>query len=186
MGNGLFGSFRLAQLSKGYFSIYSGHALLQYTDENGLQVSNQSIPYSGSAIVCGISTATPDILSEALSFKGEKYTPGYSYVDKLVETGNTTILLNQESKSFGSRDAAKPVRIKLENLLAASSGRIEINLDGVALISSSFADEVFGKLFAQLGAVTFMNRIKLTGGSTIVLQLIDRAIAQRLGAAIKS
>jgi anti-sigma regulatory factor (Ser/Thr protein kinase) len=180
MGNGLFGSFRLAQLSDGYFSIYSGYALLSFTKRKGLQVKKQTIPYSGAAIVCGISTAKLDILSEALSFRGQRYTPEYSYVDKLTEGGSAVIILKNESKSFGSRDVAKPVRVKIENLLAASANQIDINLDDVALISSSFADEVFGKLFAQLGPIMFMSRIKISGGSTIVRSLIDRAITQRL------
>ena len=179
MGNGLFGSYRLAQLSDGYFSIYSGYALLSYS-KGKLHVSHQTIPYSGTAIVCGISTARPDILEEALSFRGEKYTPGYSYVDRLVEGGEAVIVLRNEAKSFGSRDVAKPVRIKIENLLAASPNWIDVKLDDIALISSSFADEVFGKLFAQLGPITFMNRIKVSGGNKIVRQLIDRAITQRL------
>jgi anti-sigma regulatory factor (Ser/Thr protein kinase) len=118
MGNGLFGSYRLAQLSNGYFSIYSGYAFMNFTPRGGLQVSLQPIPYSGTAIVCGISTAKPDILAEALSFRGERYTPGYSYVDKLVEKGGAIIILKDESKSFGSRDVARPVRVKIENLLA--------------------------------------------------------------------
>lgn len=180
MGNGLFGSYRLAQLSDGYFSIYSGYAILSYTPKNGLRVRQQSIPFSGTAIVCGISTAKPDILAEALSFRGERYTPGNSYVDKLVEDGGAVIILKKEALSFGSRDVAKPVRVKIENLLLASPHQVEIKLDDIALISSSFADEVFGKLFAQLGPITFMNRVKISGGNSIVRQLIDRAITQRL------
>jgi anti-sigma regulatory factor (Ser/Thr protein kinase) len=181
MGNGLFGSFRLAQLSDGYFSICSGYALLHFNKSTGLHVSQQSIPYAGTAVVCGISIAKPDILAEALSFQGEKFIPGYSYVDKLTEGGSIIVALKDESRSFASRDAARPVRIKIENLLAASPGQIEINLSDVALISSSFADEVFGKLFAQLGPISFMTRIKISGGSTVVRRLIDRAITQRLG-----
>jgi hypothetical protein len=63
---------------------------------------------------------------------------------------------------------------------------MEVKLDDVALISSSFADEVFGKLFAQLGPTTFMNRIKISGGNTVVRQLIDRAITQQLAIAGKA
>ncbi|MBL8564591.1 MAG: DUF4325 domain-containing protein [Hyphomicrobiaceae bacterium] len=180
MGNGLFGSYRISQLSNGYFSIYSGYAMLSLTKKAGLHVAKQAIPYQGTAIVCGIATDNPNLLSEALAFKGEKYTPGYSYVDKLVEDGGATIVLTNEAKSFGSRDVAKPVRIKIENLLSAAPERVEIVLDDVALISSSFADEVFGKLFVQLGPITFMNRLKISGGNNVVRQLIDRAITQRV------
>lgn len=186
MGNGLFGSFQLAKLSEGYFSIYSRYAFLSYTERHGLHVKQLSIPYAGTAIVCGISTAKPDILAQALSFRGEQHTPGYSYVDRLVDGDGAIIVLKDESQSFGSRDVAKPVRIKIENLLGASTNQIEINLDQVALISSSFADEVFGKLFAQLGPITFNRRIKISGGNAIVLQLIDRAITQRIAVGGKS
>jgi anti-sigma regulatory factor (Ser/Thr protein kinase) len=180
MGNGLFGSYRIAQISVGYFSIYSGYAMLRFNKKAGLHVERQAVPYQGTAIACGIGTAKPDVLSEALSFKGEKYTPGYSYVDKLVEDGGATITLKSEAKSFGSRDVAKPVRIKIETLLSAAPERVEIKLDDVALISSSFADEVFGKLFVQLGPITFMNRVKISGANHVVRQLIDRAITQRV------
>ena len=138
MGNGLFGSFRLAQLSGGYFSIYSDYASLEFTPKGGLQISTQAIPFSGTTIACGISTAKPDILAEALSFRGQRYTPGYSYVDKLVEEAGPILALKAESKFFGSRGVAKPVRVKIENLLAASPNPIEINLNDIGLISSSF------------------------------------------------
>ena|SRR5579863_627888 len=180
MGNGLFGSFRLAQLSDGYFSIHSGYARLDFNQKDGLRVSQLASPYSGTAIVCGINTAKPDILAEALSFRGTKYVPSNSYVDRLIENSGASVMLKEISQSFGSRDAAKPVRVRLENLLAASPAQIEVRLDDVALISSSFADEVFGKLFAQLGPVAFMSRVKISGANTIVSRLIDRAITQRL------
>lgn len=180
MGNGLFGSFRLANLSNGYFSINSGFAILKYNKNTGLRVTREQIPFVGTAIVCGISTANPDILSQALSFRGEQYSPGFSYVDRIIDAEGAMINLKDEVRSFGSRDAAKPVRVKIENLISASAKNVEINLNDVALISSSFADEVFGKLFSQLGPINFMQRIRISGGSTIVRQLIDRAITQRL------
>jgi hypothetical protein len=186
MGNGLYGSYRLAQLSDGYFSIYSGYAILNFNSKSGLRVTQQLVPYSGTCIVCGISTQNPDILGEALAFKGTPYIPAHSYVDRLTELGDAVINLKDESRSFGSRDSAKTVRIKIENLLQACTGCIELKLDGVALISSSFADEVFGKLFAQLGPIAFMSRIKISGGNTVVRQLIDRAIKQRLAFTISS
>ena len=148
MGNGLYGSFRLANLSSGYFSINSGFAILKYNKARGLHITQEQIPYGGTAIVCGIETANPDILSEALSFRGKPYSPGFSVVDRMIDLEGAVIKLKDEVKSFGSRDAAKPVRIKIENIISACSNQLEIDLNDVALISSSFADEVWEAFFA--------------------------------------
>ena len=43
----------------------------------------------------------------------------------------------------------------------APNSRIFIDFDNVALVSSSFADEVIGKLFTEVGPVAFMSRFQL-------------------------
>jgi hypothetical protein len=62
------------------------------------------------------------------------------------------------------------------------SGRnkIYIDFEGIPLISSSFADEVFGKLFAEVGPLGFMQKFEFLNLSQTVRQLIDKAIAQRI------
>ena len=45
--------------------------------------------------------------------------------------------------------------------------------------SSSFADEVFGKLFVELGALHFMQAIDFVCVQDTVRALLDRAILQR-------
>lgn len=47
-------------------------------------------------------------------------------------------------------------------------------------MSSSFADEVFGKIFLDLGPMRFMQTIRLVNVSPTVQALIDRAITQRM------
>ncbi|SRR5229473_3340069 len=178
MGNGLFGSYRLAQLSGGSFHIYSGFASLTYTPKNGLHVSQEMVPFAGTLIVCSIRVSDAELLSEALTFRGERHTP-YSVAERISDDEHLSISLAYESAFFGSRPAAKPVRQKIENLVRTTSAHLVIDLADVALISSSFADEVFGKLFVDLGPLEFMSRITIKGGSKIVRQLIDRAISQR-------
>jgi len=39
--------------------------------------------------------------------------------------------------------------------------KIVIDFEGIHLISSSFADEVFGKLFFDLGPLDFSNKLEL-------------------------
>src|SRR5204863_6230643 len=57
----------------------------------------------------------------------------------------------------GLDPAGMPVRQKLRNLSRICDGkRIRIDFSEVPIISSSFADEVFGKLFADLGPLEFM------------------------------
>jgi anti-sigma regulatory factor (Ser/Thr protein kinase) len=179
MGNGLFGTFRLAQLSKGRFGLYSGYASLVYNESQELHSQAEKIPFSGSVVECSINIANPELLSEALTFKGQPHSPGYSVVNRMDEDEIKELMLVDEAASFGSRPAARPVKQKIENVIATTSTIVVVNLDGVALVTSSFADEVFGKLFVEMGPMTFMKRVRVKGGSKIVTQLIDRAIMQR-------
>jgi STAS-like domain of unknown function (DUF4325) len=61
-------------------------------------------------------------------------------------------------------------------------GRAAISFDfeGVHLISSSFADEVFGKLFSDLGPIRFGQLCKFIKVDPTVQTLIDRSITQRI------
>jgi hypothetical protein len=89
--------------------------------------------------------------------------------------------MKKESGSFGSRPAGTPVRNKLKNLLNMSgSQKVYVDFEGIPLISSSFADEVFGKLFLEIGPLSFMQGFEFINIMKTVRQLIDKAIAQRM------
>lgn len=66
----------------------------------------------------------------------------------------------------------------IENLMAGSDV-IVIDFSGIGVVSSSFADEVFGRLFVKMGPGAFMRRIEMRNVDSIVEGLIDRAIVQR-------
>ena len=57
--------------------------------------------------------------------------------------------------------------------------RVVVDFTDVSVISSSFADEVFGRLFLDLGPRAFMSRIVLRNVDPTIDGLIDRAIVQR-------
>ena len=48
------------------------------------------------------------------------------------------------------------------------------------LVSSSFADELVGKLFASLGPLAFSARVRNLGMDATVRGLVDMAIMQRV------
>ena len=62
----------------------------------------------------------------------------------------------------------------------SGTAQVVIDFDGVPVVSSSFADEAFGKLFLQLGPVQFMQRVKLKNMADTVEGRINKAIAQRM------
>ena len=179
-GNGLFGTFEIAQVGNGYLHVHSGYARLDFEEQ--LHVRTEQIPVNGTVVVAALDVSKPDDLGEALKFEGERYET-LSYVDVHFEGGDRDALvfrLKDEASSFGSRIAGAPVRVKLGNLVTMNpTRRIVVDLADVPLVSSSFADEVFGKLFLEIGALRFMRSVEFKGLASTVRDILDRAIMQR-------
>jgi hypothetical protein len=77
------------------------------------------------------------------------------------ESKEVQFSMKNEASSFGSRLAGTPVRHKLLNLVRlCPTQKIIVYLVDIPLVSSSFADEVFGKLFMELGPMTFARRLE--------------------------
>lgn len=182
-GNGLFGTYRVCSKSNGYFQVDSGHARLEYSQKNGLSIRNQNIPYAGTLVVASIDFSDPSLLENALSFGGKTHRPT-DFVETHYEGhsgGPIEFKLTAECQAFGSRVSGRPVRQRLHNIIKMSEPTLVIiDFDGIPVVSSSFADEVFGKLFLQLGPVPFMQRVRLDNMVDTVDGLVNKAIAQRM------
>ena len=181
-GNGLFGSYRLAVESKGNFSINANHATLYYADSTGMHSKSEVVPVSGSVVTCCIDYSNPLLLDKALRFSDKPHNP-VDLVEIRYESGDDGILvfpLAGETPSVGSRIAGTRVRTKLLNLINVSPDRqLIVDFSGIRIISSSFADEVFGKLFVELGPIVFAGRFGFRHIDPTVKMLIDKAILQR-------
>ena len=62
----------------------------------------------------------------------------------------------------------------------SSSWPIQIDFFGISVISSGFADEVFGRLFVQYGPMEFGKKINLLSVNPTINSLIDKAITERI------
>lgn len=181
-GNGLYGTYRLALVSSGVFVLRSGHGNLFVTKEGGMHIKADPILYQGTYVVCQVDLARPDLVERALVIGGKSHTIGFDYIERLHETegGDYTVSAKDICKTFGSRQSGFEARRYIENLLEIeSAASITIDFSDVHVVSSSFADEVFGKLFLSLGPMAYMRRIKLTNTVSTVDGLIDRAITLR-------
>jgi hypothetical protein len=121
------------------------------------------------------------LLGKALQFKGRSHDPPGDYIERKFENEEGELIFSvkdEAQRDTGSRQGGKRIRGMIENLLREHRPFI-IDFDGVGVISSSFADEVFGRLFVEMGPRTFMTRIQMRNVDPTVEGLIDRAIMQR-------
>ena len=181
-GNGLYGSFEMAAISGGAFHINSGHAHLVLTRGGHVQVKHDKQRFSGTLVLCAINFSQNAILEQALAFKGENYHM-VDLVELKYEIDENTLLfsMRSEADSLGSRRSGFEIRRKMSNLLIMNGHmRILCDMDGIGVMSSSFADEVFGKLAREFGPSTYRERVALTNLSVINEKIIAKAIEQRL------
>lgn len=182
-GNGLFGTYQICSHSNGSFQVESGYGKLSFYEPVGLKIATEKVPYEGTLVVAEIDFSVPDLLQEALKFNGKVNEP-FDYVESHYEDTKAQRVIFKvadEASSFGSRVAGRPLKNRLSNLARMCPAQeVIIDFADVALVSSSFADEFIGKLFAEFGPMEFMARFKLVGVSGTVQQLIDRAISQRM------
>ena len=139
---------------------------------------------AGTLVVAEIDFSDPGLLGAALRFGGKQYRPT-DVVELNYEIENSErmkFLLKDEAESFGSRPAGTPVRNKLANLLRMGATKVYVDMRDIPIVSSSFADEVFGKLFVDLGPIKFGQAIEMVNAEPTVAHLVDRAIMQRITA----
>lgn len=182
-GNGLFGTYQVCKKSQGRFFLQSGHARLVSGPSPGHTVEFQTVPYEGTIIAAQINFSDPRLLANALQFGGKVHIP-MDFVETHYEdweSDEVHFTLSQETSSFRSRPGGVPIRNKLLNLLEmCPRQKIVVDFKDIPLISSSFADEVFAKLYLEIGDQGFSSRIEFKDVTPLVRLLINRAITQRL------
>src|SRR6266851_1688571 len=187
-GNGLFGTYQISALSGGTFHINSGAAHLVITRKGEVQVRHDLEKFQGTMVLCAINFTKPELLERALSFKGKSYRM-VDLVELRYEQDDDTLkfAIRDEAESLGSRRSGFEVRTKIKNLLKfQEKAKIVCDMSGVGLMSSSFADEVFGKLASEMGLDTYKRRVMVNNSTRINAMLIGRAIEQRLSVMVVS
>jgi len=180
-GNGLFGTYELARVSGGFLELHSGYARLSLQKTNQT-TTQEPIPMKGTLLVAGLRYGDPNALAKALRFSGRQHHPSDSIEIRYEMNEESVIrfLIREEVESFRSRPSASPLRTKIENLRKLSpTNQIVLDFLGISLVSSSFADELVGKLFLRLGPTQFMNAILIVNANADIRNLLDRAILQR-------
>lgn len=183
-GNGLAGSLKVTTMTGGSFEITSGTGRLLTTLQETKRSQRHSYQNYQGTLICGQVHLNNDFsISEALSFNGTSYTP-VDIIELQYEMEDKDCLIlkmKNETTGFGTRRSGVQIRTKIMNLIAAEpTYPLVIDWEGVPVISSSFADEVVGKLFVKLGAMAFSAKIRNLCMDQLIQNLLDKAVAQRL------
>ncbi|AQT67903.1 hypothetical protein STSP2_01055 [Anaerohalosphaera lusitana] len=186
-GNGLSGTMKIAMIANGRFLVASGRAWIAW--QGGQPDTLSMAPgqaYQGTYVDVQLPLGEGIDLAEALSFgSGAKATLPADIIEiKYLsdDARKLKIKMGEETSGFGSRHAGKQIRTKAKNLLRSEpSCLLEIDWDGIQMVSSSYADEFIGKLFVDLQPIRFMNRVRQVNIIPVVEQLINKAIMQRVG-----
>ena len=189
-GNGLAGALRIVEMSHGRFEITSGVAHMETGtspadgspfSQSYRRSAHQSFP--GTFVYVEVGLHAEFRLAEALGFGGKLHQPtDLIELSYETEAGDALVLeMRDQSTGFGSRLAGRRLRNLCENLLNAEPSKpLILDWSGVPLVSSSFADEFAGKLFAALGPLTFSARVRNQRMEAMVRGLVDKAIMQRV------
>lgn len=181
-GNGLFGSHKVSVNSGGVFKIRSGYAQL-IANSKEIKSEVHKVPFGGTVITAEINFSSPGLLENALRFKGCLH-DAWSRIESIYEDpleDVLTVRIKDSVSSYGSRRSGYPLRVKIKNLMDMHPKHlVVVDFSGVELITSSFADEVLGKLLIESGAPTFKNRIRLVSLNEINESIVNRSVSQRM------
>lgn len=110
---------------------------------------------------------------------------GYTPVNLRLEAlendeGNILYKLSEKSSGTGTRQSGERIRNEILNLYQESHRVVELDFSGISVISSSFADELIGKLVITYGLFGFMQIFRLKNMNDIVQSVVNRSVSQRM------
>ena len=103
----------------------------------------------------------------------------FSYIDRLIEITERDFLIKDLCLHVGARAPASKLRRQIMPLLRDRDRPITLDFIGIKTPSTSFLDELLGKMLQELGAQDFFNLVKVRNMDDITKQLTDHVLKQR-------
>ena len=100
--------------------------------------------------------------------------------NKETDNGGYRVSVAELAHGTGSRASAVKLRNLILNIFHEKQQKIIIDFSGVTLVSSSFSDELIGKIIKEYGFMFFMNTFQIIGVSGINAAIINRSVEQRM------
>lgn len=88
--------------------------------------------------------------------------------------------LQKDSVGTGTRIAAQKLKNVIFNSLKEGNKKVILDFEGVNVVSSSFADELIGKIVAEQGFIYFTHYFEIRNISPFNMNVINRSVEQRM------
>lgn len=110
---------------------------------------------------------------------------GYKPIDLWLENfeavnGDIIISVAEQSSGTGTRKSAEKLRTMVMNIVLTEKKKVILDFEGVNLLSSSFSDELIGKIISKYGFVFFINYFDIKNLTTFNASILNRSVQQRM------
>ena len=179
-GNGLWGLHGMVKNNSGRLYITSGsgsYLMLGDTIQTFKRLPFISKEVGTTSIDFQLDTDKRISVSDALG--------GFESVNLRIENleddkGNINYRLSEKASGTGTRQSGERLRNEILNLHKETGKHIIIDFKNISVVSSSFADELIGKLVTSFGFVGFNQIIRLSNMNSTVQAIVQRSVAQRI------
>ncbi len=184
-GNGLAGLTEIVRLNSGILSIRSGNGQITFRDgeiKQSLHLPYLSRKNHGTTIDFQIDLNKEIELSKALW----GHCPTNIRLEKMEsDLGKHVVSVKSESRGTGTRHSAQALRNFVLNMVSEGASNICLDFSDVSLITSSYADELVGKLVTHFGFYQYQRIFKLENMSDTIQAILHRSVAQRMAQSIR-
>lgn len=170
------GALEIVRQNGGEMRVWTGDALYHFA--GGAERDIEAIPLTpGTGVVFSLDTQRPVDLSQIWIARSTEWSFLNAEAERIVDHG---IRIATQCSNTGTRPAAERLRRKILTLLPDLDRPLALDFTGVRSASSSFLDELLGRLATQLGPSEFRNRVRVIGMAPLVKQIADVVVDQRV------
>lgn len=179
-GNGMWGLKRIIDKNGGNLTIESNAASIRIRNgevESGMRENYMAGDYSNATMVdFQMDINKPISIIEALN--------GYEPMDFWLEEHEIDdclyFLIQKDSVGTGTRIAAQKLKNLIFNSLNEENKKVILDFEGINVVSSSFADELIGKIVAEKGFTYFVHHFEIRNLSPFNAGVVNRSVEQRM------
>ncbi|HMO32876.1 MAG TPA: DUF4325 domain-containing protein [Lacibacter sp.] len=189
-GNGMYGLHQVVKFNEGRLTITSNNG--SYFLRRDSALTFRKIPSISRERGCTTVDFQLDYdnivpISEALKFNGQSYEMINLRLENMENnSGEIVYDLKNRANGYGTRQSGERVRNEIINIINEVNSLLIIDFSDIAVISSSFADEVVGKLVVEFGFFGFNNIIRLKNMNPFIQAIVQKAVSQRLAETLNS